>query len=296
MKLNRITQLIALALLAAEAFAPAADQRQSTPPLAGKTKVSIGGEDSEKLNAETSPLPVIVFAGQSNMVGKGRVSELPPELSVPQSKAWCWEGKSNSWVPLIPGKSAGGGSSFGPEISFAAAWGKPMGIIKFAVSGTDLADAWDVDRPEGLYDKLRNLVLKAKADSRPIEIVGMIWMQGEKDSKSAEMASAYSKNLQRLIERARKDFQSPNMIFVAGRVNPPRDKYPYAQTVRAAQVSCPLPRYGWINLDDQPQNKGGLHYTSAGLIEMGRRFAAKLSEIAGDNASANVQQITGNDK
>lgn len=47
------------------------------------------------------------------------------------------------------------------------------------------------------------------------EVAGFFWWQGDKDRYDAGHASRYEKNLVRLIEQLRKDFDSPNAKFVS---------------------------------------------------------------------------------
>jgi hypothetical protein len=227
------------------------------------------------------PLPVVVCAGQSNMVGKRlKPAALPAELQGPIADAWCWD-NTGAWIPVEAGKTPSSDGGFGPEISFAAAAPKPIGIIKFAKGGTNLHGQWSPTDDVSLYTQLVRHVKAAQA-SRPIVIVGMLWMQGESDSSAknvAVMAPAYAVNLANLIQRARADFAAPDMVFIAGRVNPDASKYPGAEQVRAAIQGCPLPRYGWIDLDPLSKLGDNLHYDVPGTVEMGRLFATRLAEL-----------------
>jgi hypothetical protein len=170
--------------------------------------------------AQDKPLKVFICAGQSNMVGGRSIqSELPKKLQGEQKNLF-FNGKI--WVPLAPGVTERKG--FGPELSFAQELSEnlnsPIGIIKFSSGGTSLDKHWLPKNTKSLYLRLVKQV-KAAQKSRSIEIIGMIWMQGERDSKDEAMAANYAKNFDTLINIARKDFMSPNMIFISGRVNPP---------------------------------------------------------------------------
>jgi hypothetical protein len=222
------------------------------------------------------PLDVYIFAGQSNMAAKGsEYDKLPAELQREQKSVFVFG--ENRWISLAPSQDA----RFGPEISCAAtlseALGKPFGIVKHAKGGTSLAEKWDPDDPESLYAELKAMVDAARA-SRPIRVVGMFWMQGEKDSKTQAYAEAYQKNLEHFIQRTRADFRSPDMVFIAGRVNPPKSKYPFVEIVRTAQEQCVVENYNFIDCDDLPKLKDKIHYNTDGVVEMGRRFANKITE------------------
>lgn len=228
--------------------------------------------------AEEKPLKVFILAGQSNMAGSGSdISALPEEFRKPQRNILFFDG--NSWLPLEAGRTSAYEKNFGPEVSFGQAMskelGEPIGIVKLAVPGTNLAVEWSPENEKSLYVKLFSTV-KAAQKSRPIVISGMLWMQGERDSKFEDMSNAYQKNLVHLIEKARKDFEFAEMPFVCGRVNP---KYPFAGQVRKAQESIDLPGYKMVNCDDLPKNSDNLHYSSKGQLELGRRFASAMLEL-----------------
>lgn len=225
------------------------------------------------------PLRVVVLAGQSNMVGvRSQAEELPEAMRSPQSGALFWTGKG--WEPLAPGVSEPRG--FGPEISFAHAFLRqspgPIGLIKHSVGGTALATRWNPDDPKSLYTQMLKKVREAGKD-RPIQMIAMLWMQGERDSKDADMAAAYARNLKHLIESARRDLAAPEMVFLAGRVNPPADRYPHVEQVRAAQASDLWSGYGHIDCDDLTKGNDDLHYDTQGIRKMGERFATKLRQF-----------------
>jgi hypothetical protein len=137
---------------------------------------------SGTIMAKERPLKVFIFAGQSNMVGAGAaVSDLPEDLKGEQKMALFFDG--GKWVMLAPGKTEKRG--FGPEISFSrklsAEIKEPIGIIKHSVVGTNLAQHWSPANPKSLYAELLKKVSAAQ-QTRKTEMVGMIWMQGEKPS------------------------------------------------------------------------------------------------------------------
>ena len=219
------------------------------------------------------PLDVYICAGQSNMVGAGQKEELPAELQAAQTNVFVFDGAK--WIVMEPSKRVG------PEVSFAytlqRALNKPIGIIKHAKGGTNLAKDWNPADPKSLYSQLKQKV-DAAGKAREIRIAGMIWMQGENDSRFEEMAKVYSQNLANLIQTARKDFNSPETPFAAGRVNPP-PAYKFADLVRTAQEKCTVERYSCINCDELTMQEGNLHYDTAGLVEMGKRFAQSIQNL-----------------
>lgn len=224
--------------------------------------------------AEEKPLKVFVLAGQSNMVGmRALVEELPEDLKGDNPNVLFFDGEK--WIPLAAGKTEEKG--FGPEITFAkkvqAAWGEPIGIIKLSKGGSMLATHWNPKKQGDSFYKQLLAKVEVARGSRPIEIVGMLWMQGESDAVNENRAGPYADNLKLLIDSLRAEFATPTMYFLAGRVNPPPDKYPQADTVRKAQEQCPAANYAYIDCDTLEKGPDGLHYNTRGYLEMGNRFA-----------------------
>jgi len=242
---------------------------------------------------ETNAMHTFILAGQSNMLGSGRADELPDDLRAPAARVLVYDGSANTWSPLdptyIPGQEAG---RVGPEVTFGPAMaehlGVPIGLIKLAVGGTGLAEDWavheDPDTSDKLYGQLVRHVHAARASRDDLDFRGMLWMQGERDSRSWKNADAYAANLAALIANSRRDFATPGLPFVAGRVNPaladhPVNAYPFAPMVRTAIESCPADRYAWFDCDDLTKLPDGLHYDTPGLCTMGRRFAEALIAV-----------------
>lgn len=243
------------------------------------------------------PLKVFILAGQSNMVGKrSKIEELPESLRREQSDVLFFDG--TNWIPLQPGNTEAKG--FGPEITFGQqitkALGEPIGIIKLSVGGTDLAEDWSPGRANSLYEKLIRLVESAR-QTRRLQIAGMVWLQGGADAKQVLTATAYGENLRQFIRSARRDFDSPEMIFICGRSGPLKDKRPGIDLVRQGQMAIDLPGYVWIDCDDIPTLPDRIHFTTLGHVTMGHRLAAamlsKLGQLdAGSLSPAHSSQST----
>lgn len=236
--------------------------------------------------ADEEPLLVFVLAGGSNMGGhSSKIDELPRELRGEQAEALFFDGKQ--WIPLSPEKVKGApekveGTGFGPEISFAASMSRKLkrqiGIIKHSGSGTSLASAWSPGTTDSLYGELIRKV-EAARQVRPIEIAGLLMVQGSGDSKEQKKAEAYADNLRAFIQAARKDMQSPDMLFVCARLRArqPAGKYPYAALVRQAQETGSE----FVDCDALAVGPDNVHYTTEGQVELGRLFADKVQLLLG---------------
>ncbi len=224
--------------------------------------------------AADEPLSVFLCVGGSNMSGgRSRLEALPQDLKAEQTNALFFDG--TQWLPVSPEKVNKRG--FGSEVSFAASMsqklGRTIGIIKHSSHGTSLDTVWSPATPDSLYWEFIRKV-EAARKARPIQIIGLIMVQGSGDSKDPKKAEAYAANLQAWIQAARKDLQTPNLLFVCSRLRAgqPKEKFPFAHLVRQAQengsefVDCDALEVG----DDE------VHFTAHGQVELGRLFADKL--------------------
>lgn len=226
-----------------------------------------------------APLKVFIFAGQSNMLGKrSQADQLPEKFRGEQKNVLFWD--TGEWKSYSPGVGQNGG--FGAEVScgleLAKALGEPVGMIKHSVGGTNLANQWNPENARSLYQGLKAKV-EAAAGSRPIEVAGMFWMQGESDATRMEMSEPYSKNLDAFIQRSRRDFKNPDMIFISGRVNSMTARFTGIEIVRKAQEK-EREHYGWTDLDELPKVGDQVHYDTEGIAEMGLLFAKKFLALA----------------
>jgi iduronate 2-sulfatase len=246
---------------------------------------------------KAAPMKVYILAGQSNMDGRGKKSDLVGDLArwaKPQPDVLIAYSNSDrrgpfttgGFVPLEPGFSVPPGTkemklpgaTFGPEVSFgrAIADANPdarVVLIKFSEGGTSLHGDWMPDAKNSLYPQFLTFVhksLKSLGDDAKIE--AMIWHQGESDASLKE--SEYQKLLTAFIAQVRKDLSSPDLPFVIGEVydNGKRDRVRAGERATAAMV----PNVFFAPADNLKTSDGGTHFDTASQIEMGQRLAAVL--------------------
>lgn len=235
---------------------------------------SLGSE----LVSKHAELPTFLLLGQSNMVGmRSEATALPAEMKSINPNALFF--KNGAWVGVEPGNTEPKG--YGPEISFSnstAYQGSQIGIIKISAGDTSLAAAWNPSIPGQMYQSTVDAIRSASA-TRPIRIVGVLWMQGESDGATVEMAQQYKSNLLSLISKLREDTSNPHLAFITARETAPSSLYPYTEMVRQAQVSIDDENYRWFSCDDLPKVADGLHYDSQGQILLGQRFAQAVISL-----------------
>jgi hypothetical protein len=223
-------------------------------------------------------LPVYLFLGQSNMVGMRSVpADLPADMRAEQPLALFFKG--GAWLPLSAGVTEPKG--FGPEISFShemAREGREFGLIKVSAGATTLAKEWSPTNPDGLYAKTIAQVEAAKR-TRHIKVAGVLWMQGESDGQTAEMAAAYKANLKQFISAIRYDTGSDDAPFAVCRVTSPESQFPYTSQVRKAQEKVSASNYRWFDCDSLTRGPDNLHYDTSGQIRLGVKFADALKSM-----------------
>ncbi|MEX1048451.1 MAG: sialate O-acetylesterase [Akkermansiaceae bacterium] len=237
------------------------------------------------------PVQVVLLAGQSNMDGNFPIAKLPAKFKQPPAKV--------SMINRGLTERIAAGKFFGPEVSFAAtvAAARPTDeflLVKRAMGGTSLAGwapQWDESRLASKYDTAAGPIYsKLLADyaaaikDRPARLTGVLWMQGESDTRYPALGPNYFENFKTLIQAFRRDLNAPSLPFFFGRVNMPAAateddkktiKFPYIQQVRAAQerAAREIPGVYLIETDDLNKQSDGIHYDAAGQITLGRRFA-----------------------
>ena len=258
-------------------------------------------------SVRADPLKVYLLGGQSNMVGWITSNEdLPSSLQQPQTDVQIYHG--DSWGYLRQGLGLNS-SKFGPEVTFGrdtadAQLGENIALIKYAVGDTDLANDWLPPDANGQsagpqYTAFMNVVTNALASLEPFyepEIIGMIWMQGESDAwheDDLSKAQAYELNLTNFIQSIRSDLGVPNMPFVIGQIST-SPSWTWGDIVCQAQlnVSQTVPNTALVITSDLPRDS--LHYSSAGTMTLGSRFADAMQnlEFATSSYSSSSEDTT----
>ncbi|MCB1638258.1 MAG: sialate O-acetylesterase, partial [Thiothrix sp.] len=173
---------------------------------------------------------IYLLAGQSNMIGKGKVSELAPHLRrTPANVSFYYQGRQQTLARF---------NHFGPEVLLAHQLARALPqdhhiLVKFAATGSRLIQ-WVPGSP--LYQGLlRQLSYVQTADGKPATLAAIFWMQGESDARNLAQARAYGERLQHLIQRLRTDTGSPQAPAFIGRINPVSDAFRWRDEVRQQQ-------------------------------------------------------------
>lgn len=233
---------------------------------------------------------VFLLAGQSNMAGRARTSELPEEFRIPPANLRMVDPDGK----VVPFRSRG---SCGPEVTFGHAMAKrwpddTVVIVKYAVGGTSTlawAPKWsEAEARRTANHKNGSLYAELMKRAKPllarddVEVVGLCWAQGGRDARFPDVAKDYANNLRSILSAIRRDVEDPRLpIVIAESVAAPKERYAAIDVVREAQrkVAEADPRTSMISADGLETNDDRVHFNAAGQAELGRRFAKAMLEF-----------------
>lgn len=130
----------------------------------------------------------VLLAGQSNMAGRGYISETKPIIN-----ERIWMLRNGRWQmmaePIHFGRAVSG---VGPAASFAEKWcidnpKEQIGLIPCAEGGSSI-DEWKTDGP-----LFRHAVSEVKFALENSELIAVLWHQGENDSSGGKYKEYYQK-------------------------------------------------------------------------------------------------------
>ena len=217
---------------------------------------------------------VIVLAGQSNMMGRGRTADLPAGYKqTPPNVEYFSQGRPQPLAKF---------AYFGPEVSLAHELAKAfpqdhITLVKQAASGSHITQ-WQAG--QALYKGLLRQIGFADQVRNFNQVDAIVWMQGESDAQSdLTIANQYGANLMQLVKHLRQDLASPNSVFVYGQVDLAHPAFNQAiQSVRTQQQSVQnqLGNAVMVSTANLAKLNDGIHYNAAGQLELGKRFAQAL--------------------
>ena len=229
---------------------------------------------------------LFLLAGQSNMAGRGIVEE---EDKVPHKRVLTLD-KYEKWIPAVDpihfDKPKVAGVGLGKTFGIILAEKNPeitIGFIPCAVGGSPIS-VWE---PGQYYEPTKSYpyddaLKRAKTAIKYGIIKGILWHQGESDSKPAK-AEIYAEKLHALVERFRSDLDAPEVPFIAGQlgIHPDKPINHSKKLVTLTLKSLPekVKYTGFVSSEGFTFNKDNVHFDSKSLREFGRRYAEVYLKI-----------------
>lgn len=223
-------------------------------------------------------LHLYLLVGQSNMAGRGKVEESD---RTPHPRIWMLN-KENQWVPAVaPMHFDKPEAGVGPGLEFARVMAEAdtsiiIGLIPAAVGGSAI-DSW---KPGGYHDQTKSYpyddaLRRAKAALPAGKLKGILWHQGESDSKPDLMGS-YTQKLEALIKRFRKELSARKVPFVAGTLGDFFvNRVPEAKNIneQLRQLPTKVKRTACAEASGLTDKGDKTHFDTPSARELGRRYA-----------------------
>ncbi|MEM6452626.1 MAG: sialate O-acetylesterase [Cyanobacteria bacterium P01_D01_bin.105] len=240
------------------------------------------------------PVSVYLMAGQSNLVGEARASNLAPSYANPFPDVKIWSAPNSDFVTLALGYD-GQTTHIGPEFSFgrriSQRSGEAVYVVKHGLGGTSLAQDWNPDGSGPQYNAFTQTVDTAlaelKASGVRYEIDGLVWMQGESDTYQDTFAPKYRDNLTEFIGSVRDRYGADLEVAIGLIRNDLPTSRQNLDLVREAQqvVSGLDSRVKLVNTDALGAGQDVLkvdvgdwtHYNAAGQVQLGNAFGDVFS-------------------
>lgn len=223
---------------------------------------------------------IYLLMGQSNMSGRGKITTTFSRI--PNNKILTLN-KERQWViakhPLHFDKSVAG---VGPGLKFAQEMLEitddkvSIGLVPCAVGGTSInkwqKGAYDARTETHPYD---DAIVRIKQAMQKGIIKGVIWHQGESDSKDI---NGYLTKLKQLILTIREVVQNPDLPFVVGELGRYNDSY-QAINLEIQKVESLLPLTAVVSSRSLKDIGDHTHFNSASATKLGKRYAKAMKSL-----------------
>jgi hypothetical protein len=199
--------------------------------------------------------------------------------------------QAGEWVPAVDPLhfdkpsvvGVGLGRTFGLTVADAHP-GITVGLIPCAVGGSPI-DAW---KPGEFYPPTKShpwddAIRRAKLALRSGTLKGILWHQGESDSK-AGLAPDYRRKLHDLVARLRVELDAPTVPFIAGQLgrfsDNPWDEHREKVDTAHRELPRDVPFTAFVSSEGLNHKGDKVHFDADSYRELGRRYAKAYLEFA----------------
>lgn len=220
------------------------------------------------------------------MAGRGNIGDVEPILN-----NRCSMLRNGKWQPMtepiccdraVDNRFGGTHSGVGSGASFADAYAKAhpeflVGLIPCADGGTKISE-WQPG--EVLFD---NAVMQTRLAMRSMlgKLAGILWHQGESDSKDEENAKLYRERLERMISAFRRELHADDVPFIMGEAGifiNHAGEYPFVGEINEIQRTAAeeRPYCGFVSVEGLTHKPDFLHFDAVSQRELGLRYFAEF--------------------
>jgi hypothetical protein len=262
-------------------------KRILTPP---PTNPPLVEADASALPEQTQRLDLYLLMGQSNMKGRGVMSDLP----VKDLRIINMHLKTGDWyLARHPLHLIGDPRTFkhhdnagvGPGLTFAQqlAVSDPtarIGLVPCAVGGSAIS-RWTKGKP--LYERAvkRAKAALAAGPKHKTSLGGVLWLQGEADARAGRI-EVYPQLLCGMIDDLRADLGIDDLPVVACTIGEFREPAEIQKRMNRILLDLPnqTPNTACVDARDLKSHLGDhVHFDTQAQEEIGRRFANELTRL-----------------
>ena len=228
-------------------------------------------------------MKVFLLIGQSNMSGRGVIGDLPdistPHVCVFRDHAW-----EEAHEPVVLDKPALAGE--GMALAFGNALfmmtGHEIGLIPCSLGGSGL-DEWLPGMP--LFETAVSQTKAALAADTDAELCGILWHQGENDSRHLDKSLSYLKRLRQVMGalkcRLACDPLLPVLVAELGDYLDDNATSLYHRLINRAlhDFAESSPAYCCVEAHDLEDKGDALHFSAQSQRRLGIRFACAYMDI-----------------
>ena len=240
-------------------------------------------------------LYLIALMGQSNMEGRGELSELPAGFPANPTKIWNFT-NAYEWEPAkepidspegqVDVVSTGRRGGVGPSLALADAFvsahpSTSVGLIPCSRGATRISQWLKTqtgDSRSTLYGSCLYRMKTVSPANGPVRAV--IFWQGGSDAKRGEDALKWKDRFTAFVADLRADLGNPDLPIIMVMLGDPDEKvakkYPYWQVVREQQRSVNIPGVVKIEANGYERKDDGIHFTTKSQLAIGAELAGLL--------------------
>jgi hypothetical protein len=171
-------------------------------------------------------IDLFVLAGQSNMQGwQGNAENYPAGPNgIDKRIKFYWvtpqySSSDGKWTFMQPQGGIFPKGHFGPEVTFSRLLindSYNTAVFKYSLGSTSLAYDWKTPGENGMYDQmvaeLKKAVILLHEQGHKVTLRALVWIQGESDAESKELADEYGDKLKLLIDHFRMKVAKDNRL------------------------------------------------------------------------------------
>lgn len=235
---------------------------------------------------------VFIMAGQSNMVGQGSLSQVPTYARANRCFIYRY---NEQWAAGAEPMSdhtgivytvfnddenlASCGMAFADSLAGLRS-GVEIGLVPCAKGGSGMTSWVRNESTSSLYGAMLARV-RAALQLPGTALGGLVWYQGEEDSRTSSAANAWRSRFETFVANVRSDFDSPGLPVIHTKLGPDPNlsERPYWENVQDQQEAVSIPVNDMVSAEDLSTLSDDIHLNTPSLVTLGGRYATAMNHL-----------------